>query len=409
MAATTMLSNLFKSFIAISLIGVFCYAENTENLVENSTELKNEFSVEPDTVIEVENLMGKLTVTSSDSDKVISIVNVHAFKDTENAAKELANKVIVQNTSEDPKKLAILVVYPVGENFLYYYPHSFKGKASSKRSSSFRNRLVYQGKDVTVTNELSPGCSYLFADINLSIPKNAKVSLKNHIGSMDVKDLDADVSFEGMSANINVDGGKGKLLFSNGNGTVTIASRKDGIDGSMGSGKVAISLCGGNVHIDTGSADVNFDECILDNAIVQTGSGDITLTKCEADLAVSTGSGTLRAEDFISKTAFKVETGSGSVRLKGNFSPLQKFLIETGSGSISLQSTPFPNLILAVTTGSGKINIQIPGLDVPRGDIRSFRGSLGTGDLGIGIIRSGSGDVRLNTASKKESSKKDKK
>jgi DUF4097 and DUF4098 domain-containing protein YvlB len=267
---------------------------------------------------------------------------------------------------------------------------------------------MYQGKDVTVTNELSPGCNYLYADVDLTVPKNAKLNLKNHVGTVVVKDLDGDFSFEGVSANLQAQGGKGKLFFSNGNGTVEIQAKKDGIDGSIGSGKVQLTSCGGNAHIDTGSADVEVADSVLGDCTIQTGSGDVTLSKSEADLTVSTGSGTIRTEDFTSKKQFKVETGSGSVRLKGNFSPLEKFLIETGSGNISMQSTPFPNLIFAVTTGSGKINIQVPGLEVPRGDIRSFRGSLGTGDLGLGIIRTGSGDVRLHTASKKES-KKDKK
>lgn len=402
---------LNKSFIILSLIGAsftLCHADETDKLKERQIELKNEFSVDPETVIEFENLMGKVTVTASATDTLQAIVKVHAFKEQEGQAKDLANKVTLQNLSEDPKKINLLIGYPVGESFLYYYPHSFKGKPSSKRSNFFRNRLLYQGKDVTVTNELSPGCNYLYADVDLTVPKNAKLNLKNHIGSVVVKDLDGDFSFEGVSANLQAQGGKGKLFFSNGNGTVEIQSKKDGIDGSIGSGKVQLTSCGSNVHIDAGSADIEIIDSVLGDCAIQTGSGDVTLSKSEADVTVSTGSGTVRTDDFTSKKQFQVETGSGSVRLKGNFSPLQKFLIETGSGNISMQSTPFPNMIFAVITGSGKINIQVPGLEVPRGDIRSFRGSLGTGDLGLGTIRTGSGDIRLHTASKKESKKESK-
>ena len=386
-----------KNHIAIILLlftACFCFAD--EPLIEQVIELKNECEVDTDFIVEVENLVGILTVELSSENKIECITKSHAFAKDEKKAKDLAGKLQMK-VEGDRKKVSISAQYPLSEHSIYYYPASekeLKKRGSAKSKSKFyKNKLHYRGENVTVMSEPSLASIYLFADISLKIPASGKVILKNYVGTIRSQGIVGDLTVESSTGTIRIAKGQGKLQFSTASGNIDIKGQQGDMSGFAGLGNIELSSCQGSVEINTGSANVTCKDSQFSNLQIKSGSGTVSLDKTSGDLIVSCGSGRVQADDFDAKKILKIETGSGSVRLKGDLSSVEQLFIQTGSGTVTLVSTPFPELPFDVKSGSGDLEIKVPGIKLES-----------TGEQKA-IIRTGSGDIRLETSRKKQSSK----
>jgi DUF4097 and DUF4098 domain-containing protein YvlB len=152
-----------------------------------------------------------------------------------------------------------------------------------------------------------------------------------------------------------------------------------------------------------GSGSIDIKSCKIGKGVFESGSGSITIQKSEGDITAYAGSGRVHLEDIDTSREVNIQTGSGSCRLKGDFSALVHLFIQTGSGNITLISTPFPKLAFDISTGSGQISIEVPNLYTGKPLSRTFKGSIGDEKDHHGVIRTGSGNVRLATNVKKNS------
>jgi hypothetical protein len=88
------------------------------------------------------------------------------------------------------------------------------------------------------------------------------------------------------------------------------------------------------------------------------------------------------------------DTGSGDVRLAGDFSAVTSMTIDTGSGDVVLDVTAAPSVQLRISTGSGDIDVDLPNMKV-----RQVKGDFvaDVGDArGSAVIDTGSGNVRVS-------------
>jgi DUF4097 and DUF4098 domain-containing protein YvlB len=91
------------------------------------------------------------------------------------------------------------------------------------------------------------------------------------------------------------------------------------------------------------------------------------------------------------------ETGSGDIRLAGDFSEIHRLDISTGSGDVTLVAHRTPQVRLQVSTGSGDIAVDLPVTRITRSDRNDLRAEIGAA-TGSGSISTGSGDVRVRSA-----------
>lgn len=381
-------------FVCASLLSFSfpCHAEDAPKEVaakeipqgraDETIEIKNEYAVDSNYDITIENLIGNITLDFSDQNKVVSTACIHAHHVVPQKAKELAQSVKIEATG-DQKKISIVAIYPLLEHSLYYMsPKDKSGKKSSSHKS--KESLVYQEKEVTFFTEQTPSTAHLSVDMHLSLPKNATVQLKNAVGSIIAKGIQGDLVLDTHSATIKLENGTGVVRFSTTNGAIDIKAQAGEISGYTGSGKIELTSC-------TASA---FQ--------LDSGSGAIILEKCTGSLIATNGSGRVVLDDMTAGKVLKIQTGSGNIRVKGDCQNLSSLFVRSGSGDVNFYSTPFPKLSFTVTSGSGEIDVEVPELKVHPVRGKMFIGSIQSGENGDASIGTGSGDVRLTTKKERQ-------
>lgn len=115
-------------------------------------------------------------------------------------------------------------------------------------------------------------------DLEINLPAGIAVNIDDGSGSIDVTDVEADVSIDDGSgsidlqnvASVNIDDGSGSIGISNATGDVSI------IDGS---GSINVRSVGGSVTIDDGSGGINVSDVEQDLIIVDDGSGGVRFSE----------------------------------------------------------------------------------------------------------------------------------
>jgi len=111
--------------------------------------------------------------------------------------------------------------------------------------------------------------------LNVSVPKGMAVDIDDSSGSMDVADIEGDVSIDDGSgsidvrnvANLKIDDGSGSISVEDASGDVSIVD---------GSGSITVRHVGGSVTIDDGSGSINVSDVENDLIIIDDGSGGLT-------------------------------------------------------------------------------------------------------------------------------------
>jgi DUF4097 and DUF4098 domain-containing protein YvlB len=157
----------------------------------------------------------------------------------------------------------------------------------------------------------------------------------------------------------------------------------------LGAGKVGLDNCQGTFFAKAGAGVVTVQASYLSKVTLETGSGAMNFEKSKIDeLLISSGSGKFSCDACIVKKSIKVDSASGAIKMKGDFSTVTLLSLRTASGSISFSSTPFPSLDFQVSTASGHIECNVP--------------DLKTSPQGIAEIRSASGTIKLSTLKEKK-------
>ena len=114
-------------------------------------------------------------------------------------------------------------------------------------------------------------------DIEINVPQGMAVIIDDGSGSIDVADLEADISIDDGSgsidvsnvAHVKIDDGSGSIDVSRANGDVSI------IDGS---GSINVRDVKGSVSIDDGSGSINVGDVEEDLIIIDDGSGSLNFS-----------------------------------------------------------------------------------------------------------------------------------
>jgi DUF4097 and DUF4098 domain-containing protein YvlB len=160
-----------------------------------------------------------------------------------------------------------------------------------------------------------------------------------------------------------------------------------------GSGDITVDHLGRYLSASSGSGDVRAHG-INGPAELSTGSGDIELEDTgSGDIKAKTGSGNIKVQGL--NGGFMARSGSGDIQAGGHL--IGPANVASGSGGIKLQLTPDAHFNLEASTGSGDIHVNFPG--APQQDDKS-RHHLTAPINGGGPpleIRTGSGDVEVDS------------
>jgi DUF4097 and DUF4098 domain-containing protein YvlB len=232
------------------------------------------------------------------------------------------------------------------------------------------------------------------ADLVVSVPENARVSLYLGLGVVDVTNVNGALRIDTSSGPVTSHGTHGLLDIDTGAGVVSVRDAEGDLKVDTGSGEVTVqNVRGGDLKVDTGSGTVRVAGARADLIRVDTGSGGVELADIHSpDVGVDTGSGGVTVDLAEDISNLDVDTGSGGVDVWVPKSLGAEFALETGNGSIHVD-VPYQSFHverddvrgrfgdgkgrIRIETGSGGVQIR------PRGNA-SHGGSVG-GLLGRAI------------------------
>jgi hypothetical protein len=363
-------------------------------------EFRKEVTATPGLVVVLENLAGKVTVEGVKAGPIEIVATVHA------GSSALLDELPIDVT-EKAGQLEVTAKYPVDRYDVYRYGGSEEGVSLFGRSST---STTYLGRKVKVVSGGGSGGTELWADFQVRVPAGTGVSLRNEVGRISGSNVSGPFTARAGSGVVRVEGGGGETKARSGSGDVTVKGRNGNVEAETGSGDVAIlNVTGtlavgtgsGNVGIEgatgpvtahTGSGDVTLKRVEGETVKVRTGSGEVSLHGVKASLDVGTGSGNIRGDDLTLAGALTADTGSGDVRLSGDFGALTGAKVGTSSGDVSFRMAKAPGMSLSCRTSSGDIDVDIAGTKV-RSE-RKLEVAVGGGGVPVKIHTS-SGSIRF--------------
>ena len=233
----------------------------------------------------------------------------------------------------------------------------------TKKSHGHRVRIVGSGRGTEA-----------YTDLDIGVPRGAKVDIHLSAGKASATNVDGSLSFDMSSADVQVNGIKGDLSV------------------DVGSGNVEVSRSEGDLSVDTGSGNVRLTDVRARSLSIDTGSGDVEVTGAVADVTdVDSGSGGISFTGSRTGRA-SFDTGSGDITVDLSEDP-GDIAVDTGSGDVTLRLPATTGAVLSLQTSSGGIETEFP-VQITRTASDELRGTIGDGRGRIDV-ESGSGDVRL--------------
>jgi DUF4097 and DUF4098 domain-containing protein YvlB len=357
-----------------------------------AAERRLEATLDADTPIEIENLIGDARVIPGDGP-----LRVTARVSADDA--DLADAVRLE--LDEGRRQRLSVVYPEEVSDF---------RVDSGGHGRLNTTVSYRGRRVDISSSRG---ERIRVDLEIHVPAGAAMKLTTVAGDVHAEGVDADLALRTRHGGIAVADGKGSLVADTGSGSVDIAGFRGDVRADTGSGDVrvenvlgrvvgdtgsgAVMLRGidGDVVADTGSGDVTLLDVNASTIEADTGSGGVEISDASGSLLVDTGSGGLRAEGFTAGPSVEVDTGSGRVEIDGDLSAVERLIVDTGSGSVALASSAPLSLRLDLDTGSGGIRVDVPELSDVRSTRSRFRGTVGTG-RGSARVDTGSGSIRIS-------------
>ena len=227
--------------------------------------------------------------------------------------------------------------------------------------SSFR---FNDGRRVRISDE--SGGLEAAVDIALQVPTGVSMRLHIAIGDIDIRNVDGEISVDAASGAIVVADAKGTITLNTGSGSASLTNVSGLIMLDTGSGEViARNVSGEGLLIDSGSGSVTLDGCACTKVNLETGSGRLRVTDMTARvLSLDTGSGDVVLGLRNTPEDITIDSGSGSVTLTLPASFSTTFDIDTGSGGITsdfplqLTSKSRDEMHGKIGSGAGRLKIE---------------------------------------------------
>ncbi len=121
----------------------------------------------------------------------------------------------------------------------------------------------------------SRGDAHIVLDVR--VPKGLHVDIEDSSGSIDVADLESDVSIDDGAGSIVVRG-VSNLKVDDGSGSIRVADVSGDVSIIDGSGSIKVRHVGGSVSIDDGSGSITVSDVESDLVILDDGSGGLSVS-----------------------------------------------------------------------------------------------------------------------------------
>jgi len=114
-------------------------------------------------------------------------------------------------------------------------------------------------------------------DVEVIAPANLALRIDDGAGSIDIADVDADVTIDDGSGSIDVRS-VGKLHIDDGSGSIDVVGASGDVYVNDGSGSITIENVGGSVTIDDGSGSIRVRHVGENLIIIEAGSGSVSFS-----------------------------------------------------------------------------------------------------------------------------------
>ncbi len=340
--------------------------------------------------LEVTNLIGKVAIRQATGDEFEVDVSVRG-------ADGVRRNIEIEQ--ERGSRARLDVVFPVDDERRFVYPEFSRRRAQlwfrEGRSSSLLGEILRAVSGRRIRVQRSGSGMEVWADLMISVPEGASLTLQHGAGDVEVRDLVADLEIDVKAGVMEAAGLDGQVELDVGSGGLTVEDVRGRLVMDTGSGGASLDRFeGAALSIDTGSGSVAVSEVSAEAVEIDTGSGGVTVDGLEAErLTIDTGSGSVRVESAGADSAV-IDTGSGRVHLALERMGDGRFEIDTGSGSIVMLVPGDLSARFDIDIGSGGIDVDVPiakTLHKSRGEMRFIAGD---GDASV-VLDTGSGGVRV--------------
>jgi len=362
-------------------------------------EIRKEWPARDGLVVQLENLAGKVTLEGTAGGAVELVATLHA----ENAA-DLDLLSIEASGSGD--RIEVAALYPVDKYDVYRYRDGDDALIFGMSSTS----TTYRGHRVkVVSGALSHGVA-LWVDFRLRLPSGTGADVRNEVGKIAATNVNGPLKAKTGAGSVKIDAGTGPTAAKSGSGDVLVAHRKGTVEAATGSGSVALAEVVGDATVSTGSGDVELDGVTgsvkartgsgsvvlkrVEGATVRanTGSGSVDLRSVTGALEAGTGSGNIHGDAVTLSGTLVLDSGSGDIRLAGDFAGLTSANVGTSSGDVSFRMEKAPGMSLSCRTSSGDIDVDVAGTKVKTE--RKLEVTVAGGGAPV-RVRTSSGNIRI--------------
>ena len=130
-------------------------------------------------------------------------------------------------------------------------------------------------------------------NLDVQIPKNLALDVKDGSGSVEIFDMNSDVELEDGSGSITIENINGKLEIEDGSGSIGLNNIGGNVKINDGSGSIDIKDVGGDLNVDDDSGSIDIKD-IKGSVVVDDGSGSISIYGVDKDVTIkNAGSGGL--------------------------------------------------------------------------------------------------------------------
>lgn len=346
---------------------------NETHQPEHSYTHEQEFHLDSDASVFVENPLGDVKITGISEGPGSLIVKKTAWGMREEEAKANADKITVDTHGTDSR---------------------LDVKASAP--DYFREGAV---------------------DLELRVPKQVNVRVSTHFGNVEIAqvagrseatttsgglkllDLSGDARAETASGDLTLERIEGTATVATQSGDISATDIKRGLSANTASGDVTASnVEGGRIETKSVSGDVKVEHvgklAPLD-IVVESVSGDSTLADATGNIALKAVSGDIKGTE-LTATRLQTQTVSGDIHaaLREPFSGTLQ--VNTVSGDVVLALPEGSNVRVSLSTTSGELRCEHDAQNVTATDTL-WNGQLGTG-AGTLNVQSISGDTHIRRA-----------
>jgi len=342
--------------------------------------LKYEAPLKAGQSIQIENLIGSLTVRADETGgKVLVEARVVTEADTKTTAKALNQSIELVDDQRDGVPV-VRVSYPVDRHSAFKMPRSERDGLLDKWVNPIVRKstvaAVYDGQMVEIGQ--SKGAAVVAVHVKVTLPLEVNASLKQIVGNLHVVGVRGEFTLEAVEGHIVAEQIYGSMQVRTGGGEVIV--RKFG---------------GEEFRLQTASGNVTLMEVKADTATLRAGSGKIEGSGIKtASLEVDSGAGGVHLDD-VDSVSLAVVSESGEVDIATLLTRTREASIRSATGNVTLRvnkSTPFELRALAESGSVKHRDVSAEVIDEEKNSLHLIRGKAGGATL---EINTGKGTVMI--------------